>query len=400
MIDLNLSPTAQDAYEAALLESHRIRITVTIRDRNERRVANLQAPKVLTGAVHVDTDADVSRSLSLSLLDPQHKLQFDGDNPANGAVYADNFVSIEYGVWVSDISRWVDVPVFFGPLTAFSRTGPEVTLEAQGKETLGLDPHLAVNGYTIPKGTTVAKAIRGVMGRLGEQSFALGMISGRLHKHRTVTRGESPWMVCVGGSQDANGHPKPSLMSKAGGHFLLFYDGRGKLTAKRRSASSKWTFNGRQLTSRPSFSYDIMEVRNHVVVTGGTPEHSKRHYRGSATLPAAHPLSATSLARRGKKRYLVTFFTSDSLKSDAACRAKAQEILSAHTHQGVEASFECLPIPHLEELDSVTLKIDGYSVTFPVRSFSIPLTSDSAMTVGFTRQVKPHLRRHRRRKGR
>ena len=93
---------------------------------------------------------------------------------------------------------------------------------------------------------------------------------------------------------------------------------------------------------------------------------------------------------------MVEFFESDSLKSDAACRDQAEAILASHSNEGVEASFECLPIPHLEEWDHVTLNGPGYSMSFPLQTFTIPLTSDSSMSVGASKSVKPRRRRHHR----
>ncbi len=387
MIDLNLTPSHMAAYRAALVDSHRIRITIMILDRNEKPLRHLQAPKIVSGSVQVDASADVTRSLELVCLDPAHKLDFDHTSPAKGAVYADNFVSVKYGVFVASHNFWVDVPVFWGPLTKFTRQGPEVTLEAQGKETLGLDPHLVTHGYTIAKGTHVRDAIRNVMGRLGEARFNLGMVRGRLRTHRSVVPGEAPWAVCVGGS--SNGGSTPGLLSKSSGHVHLFYDGEGRLTAKRLNTSSVFVFTGGHVVSHPGFAYDILEARNHVEVTGGTPKKSKRHFRGSATLSASHPLSPHALSRNSKPRYLVTFFESDSLKSDAACRAKAKSILAANTTQALDATFECLPVPHLEEHDAVTLKMDGYNVAFTMKTFTIPLTADASMSVGFAKSVRP-----------
>lgn len=389
MIDLGLTRADEAEFEDALAASHQIRITIHVHDHNEKIIQTLQ-PKLLPGgAVQVDGLADVTHSLSMSFLDPDHNLHFDASNPAAGALYADNFVSVKYGVWVEALLDWVDVPVFFGILTGFGRSGAVVDLEAQGKETLGLEPHLAHRGYTVRKGTTVKKAIETVMGRLGETRTQLGMLDGRLHRSRAIRPGEQPWKVCVGGAEDGNGRPKPALMSRAKGHFYLFYDGRGVLTAKRRNRHPLFTFtHTKHVLTQPGYQFDLLELINHAEVKGGVPKGAKHHVRGEYTLPASHPLSPTSLARNGRGRYLTEFREADNLKTEAACKDKARQIVEAAAHEGVEATFDSLVIPHLEVNDLVTLRMSTYSVSFPLRKFTIPLDAGSPMAVGYNKKAK------------
>ena len=222
MYNLGLASANKTNFEAALKRSGKRRITITIRDHDEKKLTDLQAPQVLDGSVQVDATAAITRSLSLTCLDPNHKLQFDANSPAQGALYADNFVSVEYGVYVKETDTWVDVPVFWGPISKFNRKGAEVTIEGMGKESLGLDPHLIRSGYTIPKGTSVANAVRNVMDRLGETRYNLEGVSGKLHKHRATIPGEQPWQIVAGGASDSGGSAKPSLVSKMGGHASLY----------------------------------------------------------------------------------------------------------------------------------------------------------------------------------
>ena len=370
-----------DAYLAALTASHRIRVTVTIRDRNEQPAKTIELPQMLTGAVQVDASQAVTRSLAMTYLDPANKLTFDSANPAAGATYADNFISVVYSVETE--LGWVDVPVFWGPVTGYSRAGAEVTVEAQGKESLALDPYLVVNGYNLHRNMLVGDAVAAVMGKIGEQRVKLGMVTGRLHNHRAVIRGHQPWQVCVGGDSDANGKPLPGLMSKAGGHPLLYYDGTGTLRAKRRGGSPVYTFDETSLLTRPGYTYDVLAARNRVYVEGGTPKGKpKKHYTGTAVLASGHPLSPKSLARNGHWRYLTTMAQNGSLTSDAACRAAAKIMLGQLSGQGIEASFDALPAPHLEEYDAVQMQTEGYEFAFPLRAFAIPLTTDQPMTVG------------------
>jgi hypothetical protein len=393
-----------NAQETALLEaltaSHKVRITLSVFDNNETELRQIR-PNMISGSVQVDAKAAVTRSLSLQLLDPAHKLHFDSGSPAEGALFADNFVGVKYGVYVEALSRWVDVPVFLGPVTRFHRSGPVVDIEAQGKETLALEPHLVVGAYGIGKGTTVEAAVRNVMGRVGEQKFGLSQLRGRLSQARSVVPGESPWDVLTGGGDEGNYgdrtkkykrkhmSPEIGLLSKAAGDMLLFYDGRGFLMAKpKRTAKPVFAFrHDAHVLSLPDYDYDVLEFRNHADVTGGTPKKGKGHFRGSWSLPASHPLSPYALQRNGKGRFLSIFAESDALKSNAACDAKAKKLVEAAAHEGVSASFDSLPIPMLEEGDSVRVVMDDYALEFALNQFTIPLTPDGTMAIGFNKRA-------------
>lgn len=381
MYSLGLTPTLQAEYDATLLTSHRVRTVVRVLDRNESLVREL-IPQMISGSVTVNATSDVTRSLNAVFLDTDHAMAFDPASPSNSALYADNLLDVSYGVYLPTSQVWVDVPVFRGPITGFSRMGVEVTVEAQGKEALALDPNLVVSGYTIPKGLHIADAIYNVMNRTGEQRYQLTSLGGHVPINRTVIPGESPWCVVARVSKDANGHNIASLASRATDNPYLFYDGAGYLTAKNRTGNPVWTFTEDQLITRPSFKYDALAFRNCAVVTGGVAEGSMTIPRGGYALPPEHPLSPTSLGRHGTQRYMVIFDEVDTLKTNAECKARAKTLVTDAAHGEAEASFQCLPIPHLEELDAVTLQTGDYSITFKANQFTIPLTADAPMSVG------------------
>jgi hypothetical protein len=400
--ELGLTAAQDDLFYEALKSSHRIRILVRIHDRNERVISEIR-PDILSGSVQFDAEADVTRSLSLEILDPKHQLEFDSTNPGAGALFADNFISVRYGVFVETIGTgtWVDVPVFFGILTLFSRKGPIVTVEAQGKETLGLDPHFVTRQYMLADNQLVRDAIEKVMRQLGERKFKLGMITGKLQKKRSVIPGEQPWRVCTGGDKDSSGEEKPSLMSKSAktsdvaATWYLFYDGTGTLTAKSKNAPAIFTFkHDEHLVSQPGYDYDVLAFRNHAEVLGGKGKNATRRARGEYSLPAAHPLSPSSLARNGDGRFLSIFIEAEGLKSDSECKQRAKRAVEANDTEGVSANFESLPIPTLEENDKITLDMGEYILSFKLKQFTLPLTVDGTMSIGFSKQIKPKRRRH------
>lgn len=395
MLNLNLTASERDALLETLESSHAMRIDVAIRDRDEKEVASLteEGNRVISGSVQVDATADVSRSLNLTLLDPRHELRFDNTNPAKGALYADNFISVKYEVYVESLERWISIPVFWGVLTKFDRTGATVSVEAQGKESLLLAPHLATNAYTLRKGTKLQDAIKAVAARKGEHRFSIphmkhGGNFEKLHKHISVLPEREPWHVIVGGDVDANGKKKPGLLSFSKTQRIAFYNGEGKLCIKNANQSPAFVFDKATLISPPTLSYDTLSFINTVVVKGGKAKGAQNHARGRASLPASNPISPYALRRNGKNRYLTQIFEFDGLKSDQACKDRAERILKSKANEGVSASFDCLPIPMLEEGDKVTLKTPEYSVTFPLTNFTIPLTSDAPMAINTNKRVR------------
>src|SRR6185295_10854182 len=182
MLHLALSPDEYDAYLDALTDSHQIRVDVRIHDANEKEISSLTAPesRIVSGAVQVDATASITRSLSLEMVDPNRTLKFEANSPARGALFADRFISARYQVRVEALEAWVTIPVFWGPVSSYERAGSAVSIEAQGKESLMLEPHFAHQGYTIQAGTRLDDAIRRVADKCGERRYDLPDLPHRL----------------------------------------------------------------------------------------------------------------------------------------------------------------------------------------------------------------------------
>lgn len=383
-----LNRAQRDAYMDALRSDHLIRLDVQLRDRDERPIDSLTAPinRVLSGAVDVDTTADVSRSLELQLLDPHGRLKFEANSPAQGALFADRFIAVRYEVAVAELEEWVRVPVFWGPLTNFRREGAEVTLEGMGKEVLMLAPQLATRGYTLAKRTRTDDAIKRVARRCGEQRFDLPDLDHRLERARSISRATEPWLVIAGGGEDREGKRVPGLLEKGSGNRHAYYTPRGRLTARRRPRRPRHTFRtGRDILTPPALMWDALEFVNTIIVLGVAPK-GKPPAHGRAQLPTHHPLSPAKLARNGQPRFMTSIVDTE-LKTNKACQARAEDMLDNAATSGMEASFEALPVPHLKEDDMVRVRTADYAFSFRARQFTLPLAATDAMTVGANREV-------------
>jgi hypothetical protein len=404
MQTMGLSPADRRKFEAALAQTHAIRIDVSILDQNEKVVGSLSAPadQVLDGAVQYDATQDVTRRLDLSILDPQRKLHLDPDSPAQATLWPDRFVKVTYGVWVNTLEQWVDVPVFYGPLTRYHRDGAEVQLEGFGKELLALEPNLLWRTRNFAKGANIRSVVKQLMAEQGETKFALGPTNRKLVRRTTVKRRTAVWLRC---QQFAKSLDRQ-----------LYYDGEGYLRWRKKPVPKNPVFifqdgGGEQegqnglaglVLGAPTVENDFLEFANVVIATGGTPrgaKDAKKRLRYTAVAPASHQLSPQKLKRNGIPRRVIVEIEDSHWNRMAKLREAAESELQRRLSLAQTIQFECLPVPHLEELDPVRLRAtmgpSDIDVVFLLKQWTLPLTSDSPMTVGYNRRI---VRRRRRKK--
>lgn len=388
MIHLGLSAAERRAYLTRLHDSADVRIRVTLLDMDEKPLRDLTFPdsKLLDGYITVDATAKVTRSLQLELLDPDGRFVLDPTSPGRAALFADNFVQIHYEVSVD--REWISCPAFRGPITKLDINGPRVTVEAQGKERLALDPHLLWRTKTYRKGADVIEVIRDLLERIGEERFNLDSTSGKLPKDLTVTRHDEAWLEA---KKLAEGIDRQ-----------LFYDGRGRVRLRKRPKRVGFTFFGVEdgdrpsiVLTRPQLGYDFNFV-NTVEVLGPKPTGKKRRVRGLAQLRPGHQLSSTSLARNGVKLFVVHRLENSKVKRSTAATAIAERILEDKARVGVEVSFEALPIPFLEENDLIRVVTDEGTHQFRLQRFVLPLSVSAGMQVGVARRPSAYQRRRNR----
>jgi YD repeat-containing protein len=436
MIPLGLSVADRRRYETALTKTHRIRVEARIHDRDEKVISTIDT-RILGGAVQVDMSSAPHRTLELTVLEPRHAAAWLPDGPSDFHVFANNFVSVRYGVWVDDLSDgagWVDVPVFWGLITGLAQDGNEVTIQAAGKEILGLDPHLLWNTMELHKGRRRIAAIRDVLEAIGETRFDLPDLSAKLLKPLSLNRHAQPWHVAkaIAGGED----------------WQLYYDGRGRARVRRWPQNRVYTWragDGGTLLSRPKIAYDISAVRNLVEVLGPEPKGPPKRIRAVARARAKHSLSAESLKRNGHPRYMIHVIDSNLAKPETEWhkaaggnqpggppvhggwwgapsgvkhpkrwfewrhsiivhrKKKAQQIadrqLANRLGAAVEVSYDSLPIPHVEEGDTCAVLVEGEHTEFVLKQFTIPLTADAPMSVGVNKRVgrRQRKRTHQRR---
>ena len=372
MIPLGLTTSEQAAFHRALTDSHSIDVMVSLLDMEEKFVATLGS-WVLGGQVVLDTSGEVTRSCQLTLLDPGHRVSIDPEKPGD-ALHLNRMVSVTYGVWVEEINRWVRVPVFRGPIVKASRDEDVLEVEALGKE------HLlrGETGWTkvYPAGATRTWVIRDLVTKMGERRMAVpswkaktskASIMVKIRLHSTVW-----WWV----RQAAK-----SMAAQA------WFDGGGVLRLRKTPVRTTWTFREDSLLSIPKVTVTDEDTFNAVWVKGQAPEGKKFVVESRGELPASHPNSPVSLGRNGAKRLLTDVIEDDAIRSVLDAKKAMHRRLTEIQVGSYEVEFECLPVPHLDPMDVALLAWGELPVTFRINKFTLPLTADGSMSVGFTKSA-------------
>lgn len=368
----------KQAFEQQIRTTHKLRTSITVTDLNGKHATDISA-RLLDGQVNIDTTAETSRQLSLTFDDPTHSLALDSSSPSDGALFTDRMVSIELGVFVESIASWVDVPVFVGPMVTMQRDGGQVQVSCLGKEHLA--SAMMWRPMTLKRGMHLDDAIKTILReRAGETRFSIPSTKRKLPDKLSMGRTSIPWVEAR------------KLANVCG--WQLYYDGAGVCRARQEPRTSLFTFDSSLVLSDPSVSYDLANVRNAVWVKG-----RKKKRKGQKGTPpmisvtavagSSHALSPWSLGRSGAPRYLVELIEEDGIRSRADAARLARTTLNRLLVEFVSASFDSLPVPHLDPLDVVTLKTSDISVRFSLKQASIPLTHSGSMSVGTLKNVRP-----------
>lgn len=394
MQKLGLTNAERKAFHTTLRSSHTRRIIVRVLDLDGSVRADL-SDRVLDGEVVVDGHATVTRSLSLSLLDPRHTLNFDTDSPDDGALYADRMLEVVYSVYVPDLSDHVNVRVFTGPVTKLDRKGDVVDVEAQGKEALAMGEMW--RPLVLKKGTPKTAAIRMILKqRAGETRFDLPDRSARLLKTASYDRWTKPWKAAKAIARSMD--------------LQLFYDGRGVAILRHLPRRPVYTFNtgtGGEILSDVAISNTMEEVVNTVVVRGGKPKGAKEAIQVTAVADRKHPLSPWRLGRTIKDddgtdviipRHHVERIEDGHIRSVKEARKRADRVLDDRLTSTVDVTLDVLPLPHLDPGDKVRVVTDDLSVAFRVWAFTIPLSAEGSpvMSLGYHKKTTINRRRIRR----
>jgi hypothetical protein len=385
MLSLGLNRTQYAEYRRTITRSHTMKVTCHLLTPEHRLLRtirhSLSAGQVDVTTPRLDGDSvEISRTASLRFFDPAQSLSLDDSTPVDNAFYLNRMVRVIYSVRCS--FGWVDVPVFTGPIVSVDRDGDEVAVECQGKEVWAL-------------GSAVRTAV--LKGDRDDVTKRILFRAGESSRYMRIPRG--------GGKAQATIGPQTKLWLKAwkaqaAAGRVLFYDGRGIATAKRKPTKTALVLRGGEgglLWSKPRISYRVdSSIINYCKVVGRKPSKGKKT-RPSAEVvaPRGHTLSPWRLGRNGEPLYLTgdgrAFIENPDLKTNAACRRLAERTIQDSLLQHVEVTCETFPIPDLEPWDILQVATRGVSVRFRVDEFTLPLVQrgdGESMSIGARKPTK------------
>lgn len=382
MLSLGLSTADQRLFEQSLITGYNLRVTIQVLTLDHVYVSDV-SDKLVDGQVNWAFREEVNSSLTLTLLDPDSAIGFDTQSPSDGALFADRMLRVVYSVYSDLLPRWVDVPIFCGPVTGMSRDDAIVSIECQGKESLYKEPSMAWSARTYYKRYKLTDTIRDVLGtKGGETKFDLPEWSNTLPRDYSLKTETPLWdfvKAVVG----------PDVLQQ------VWYDGRGVLRLRSTPATPAFTFTEAHLTSVPKLKYNMDKIRNVALVKGGIPE-GKAQIIAIRHLPKADPASSWSLGRNGVPRPLAEVIDDSTILTQADADAKAMQVLAAIGIGNTDFDFDSLPIPHLEIGDNFQLSTRDVSMMIRVHNFSIPLKAGSPQSNGTLRRLSSNRTRIRR----
>jgi hypothetical protein len=387
MINLGLSSAELKLYQQSLWSGYNLKITVQILDLNHTYISDV-SDRLLGGQVNKSFEDNVSSNATLELLDPDNQVGFDSANPSEGAIYADRMVKIIYSVFSDLLPKWVDCPIFCGPVIKVSRDDAIVSIECQGKESLYLEPEMAWTAKTYAKGTALVTTVRDLLGNKGgETKFDLPGWTRTIKQDYSLTVETPIWDLA---------------QSLVGSRLAqqLFYDGRGYLKLRATPTTPIFTFTPDNMTSVPKLAFESDSIRNTVRVKGGTPT-GKPQIIGNSELAAGDPSSSTALGRKLAngtivKRRLVEIVEDSTIMTQTAADQLAKSTLASLDLQNVTFDFDSFVIPHLEQGDVFSISTRDFGRDLRATQFSIPLRA-GPQSNGTNRQLVPTSRRNRKR---
>ena len=381
MLSLGLSATDQKLFEASLTTGYNLKITLQVLNLNHTYIHDVSA-QLMDGQVNYSYTEAITSSASMTLLDPDNLVGFDTSSPSDGALYADRMIRIVYSVWSELLPKWVDVPIFCGPVTKVARDDAILSIECQGKEALVSEPTLAWATRTYKKGSKAHSAIKDHMSRMGETKFDIPSLSRTLSKDHSVKIDTIPWEFA---------------QSLAGSKNLrqLFYDGRGVLRFRDKPTKPVWVFTEPTLLSIPKLDYNHMDIRNTAYVKGATPT-GKKQLTAKRYLPSSHISSPSALGRNGVKRYMVETSEDDALNTQKEVDNAADDLLESVKTANVGFDFDSFVIPHLQPGDVVHLSTPEISINLSMGEFAIPLVAGNAQSNGLIKKISANAARLRR----
>lgn len=373
MIKIGKSKQQERSLNSLLTRPHHIRMRIRLLSLDHTYIRDL-TENFSDGSVTVDSTAETSRALDLTLFDPLGKIDITPDSPSRASVYIAAMISVVYVIGDPTWSEQYAIPIFCGPIDDVDREESYLKVKCLGKEALSLSN--AWKAKTFKKGEKKTDVIKEILRRFaGETKFNIPDLKAKLPNDIKLNREKSPWSVAQKVAQTMG--------------MQLFYDGRGYATLRRRPKNPVLTLDTGMLTTFPKISYDLTKTINAVQVIGKKPKKAKKKIKYTAVAQRRHPLSPWRLGRGTAPRYLWMVIEDESIESKKEARKVAKRELNQGLMAGIEVTADGIPHPRLQELDPVRFNAGDVSTKAPLKKFTIPMTAGDNAAYGYVRRSRP-----------
>lgn len=379
------------AWRAGVRRVHRRDIVVRVLDLDHRYIGTL--PPITDGQRTIDVGGTPTREVSLTVLDPGRTIGWEPDG-ADDFTYMKRMIQ----VWdrrLIDGVGWVGCPIFTGPIAigGVTRTGSEVGIVAEGKERLAMGN--IARSHTWGRKAVAVAVIRELLILAGEHPSRIHLppLRDTLPEALNITRGGAyfggPFTDApLSTNRTQTYWQVAQRLARSMGYFL-YYDGLGHARMRKAPTLPVETLDAGVLMTPPRKGREgLGTMRNRWIVLGPKPKGQKTRVSAEISLPARHDLSAQSLGRNGRPRWLIEQTVESQLRSVKKAR---QMVLAKRDEQmrvTEDLQVETLPIPNFEEWDLVRV-IDPETGERPhlrLKQETLPLVSGN-QTLGAARRV-------------
>lgn len=363
----------KDLY-AALKSAHRIAVRLWLLDSNGNHVKNLSG-SLVDGVVTVDSNAEITRALDLTLFDPGGQIRITPDNPSRYSIFIADQIKAIVIVSSADRKKVWAVPVFTGPVDSVDRDNYIINIKCLGKEALSINN--LWRGRTFRKGQRKTDVIQEILTDLiGETQTNIPDLPAKLPGNIKLSHDKSPWKVA-------------KKLARSMG-YQLFYNGDGVATMRKMgSRRPVIRLTGDWITTKPKAAYDLNKTINAVHVRGRKHKKGKKRIEYRAVAKRSHPLSPWSIGRNGTPRYLWLEIDDDSITTKSQAKKVARGELRSGLLAGIQVSFSGLSLYTLQEQDIVVIDVDDYAGKTRMDSFTIPLVAGVDQTYNFLKRTRP-----------
>lgn len=357
-----LDEDGMDAYHRGLSRTHRRQIEVEVTTLNGRTVAHL-TPEVGQGQVLVDAEAedDVTSRILEATFVQKRRMLFEPESSSDMPFHRQYAIRVMDCRFITELDRWVECPLFYGPMWDFDRTGAEVRLVGHGWERQAYC--VKWNPKTYRKGTKKTDIIKELLAECGFLELGgIPDLPATLPEPMTMTKSDLIWPACRKLARSMDRH--------------LFFNAAGRPRLRRIPDSTAFIFDERHLMAEPIVDREARTTPNVFQVIGVKPKGAKRRVRDIRELDPTHPDSKEELALNDKPYRVLLTERNDAIKTQAEAEARAKRLRDQSERGNTDTQVDVLPFPHFEELDLAAVRGHVGAERIRLKRFTVPFSLD------------------------